>query len=320
MSDLFNNATTTIVSILDPSTLTTDKNRLKFGILLALQLLSAPCYLFVFYQFYRKRQLRESNHHHVVALLLIVSFLFLTIALSLTLAYMYTSTVRPASDTFCSIWTWIHYSLNIVNLFLMSFANLERNWLIFHPWLVRNKVGLILLHYCPLAFCVLYPPIFYFIAIFVHQCESYYDYTQLLCLWPCYFSDATWANFDLFFNNYMPLFSIPVFCVAIYVRVCIQKRTMKQQAFKWRRDKKMIVQLWAISSLYLAMWMPLQLTSLIDNYWDPNFLIQAQVDYIWLFPYLIHLIYPYVILTTYWHAMVKTSNNRVNATMFPTQF
>ena len=318
MSNFYNN--TTDVPIPDASAQPTNLNRLRFGILFTLQLLSGPCYLYVFYQFYRKRQLRESHHHHVVVLLLSVSFLFLTIALPLSLAFMFTSTVRPASDTFCSLWTWIHYSLNIINLFLMAFASLERNWLIFHPWLVRKKIGLILLHYCPLAFCVLYPPMFYFVALFVHQCEPYYDYTQLLCQWPCYYSDQTWANVDLFFNNYVPLFGIPVFCVAIYMRVCIQKRAMKQQAFKWRRDKKMILQLWAISSLYLAMWMPLQLSSLINTYWDPNFLLQAQYDYIWLFPYFIHLVYPYVILLTYRQTMINRKTNPINMTINPTRF
>ena len=284
-------------------------NRIKFGVLLVLQLLSFPCFLWIFYQFARQRRLRQSVHHHVILLLLIVSFLFVTIALPLTEAYMFTSYVYPASDIFCSIWTWIHYSLNIINLFLMGFASMERNWLIFHPWLVRSKGGKMLFHYFPLLFCLLYPPVFYIGVIFIYQCKSYYDYTQLLCKWPCYFYDLNWANIDLFFNNYTPLFSIPVFCTIIYIRVFIQKRTMKQKAFKWQRDKKMILQLWAISSLYLAMWMPLELAGLINNYWDPYFLLQAQIDYMYLFPYLIHLICPFIVLLTYHNKMLNLNRN-----------
>jgi hypothetical protein len=286
-------------------------NRIKVGILLVLQLLSFPCFIWIFYQFARQRRLRQSVHHHVILLLLIVSFLFVTIALPLTEAYMFISYVYPASDIFCSIWTWIHYSLNIINLFLMGFASMERNWLIFHPWLVRNKAGKILFHYCPLLFCLIYPPIFYLGYIFIYQCESYYDYTQLLCTYPCYFYDQRLTNIDLFLNNYTPLFSIPVFCSIIYIRVFIQKRTMKQQAFKWRRDRKMILQLWAISSLYLAMWMPIELTGLINTYWDPSFLLQAQIDYMYLFPYLIHLIYPFIVLLTNQNEMLNFKRNTV---------
>ncbi|UJR36776.1 hypothetical protein I4U23_029489 [Adineta vaga] len=66
-----------------------------------------------------------------------------------------------------------------------------------------------------------------------------------------------------------------------------------QQRFKWRRNKKLILQLWALSSLYLAMWMPLQISGLIDLYWLPTFLLQAQIDYTYLFPYIVLLSFHY---------------------------
>ncbi len=302
---------TTTISLNPQYTTSFSANHIKFVVLLVLQCLSIPCFLWIFYQFGRQHQLRQSLHNHVILLLLIVSFLFVTIALPLTQAYMYTSYVYPATDAFCSFWNWFHYSLNITNLFLMAFASIERNWLIFHPQLVRTARGKFLFHYCPLVFCLLYPLSIYFGLIFIYKCESYYDFTQLLCTWPCYFYSANWSNFDLFFNNCAPLFAIPIFCIVIYLRVLIQKRSMKQQVFKWNRDKKMILQLWAISSLYLGMWMPLQLTVLIGLYWDPTFLLQAQIDYIYLFPYLVHLIYPFIVLVTYHNEMLNFKRNAV---------
>ena len=290
--------TTTTTSSEEDSTSTTSltSNRIKFWILLTLQLLSIPCFLYVFYRYAQKKQPRGTIHHHAVILLLITSFLFVTVSLSITLAYLYTSQVNPATDTFCTLWNWFHYSVNIINLFLMAFASLERNWLVFHPNIVRSSAGKFILHTCPLVFCILYPPIFYAAAMFIHRCTSYYDYTQLLCTWPCYFYNLNWSNVDLFFNNYTPLLAIPVFCSVIYIRIFIQRRHMKQERFKWRRDKKLVLQLWAMSSLYLAMWMPLQLSGLINIYWLPTFLLQAQIDYMYLFPFLIHLIYPYTVL------------------------
>jgi len=310
------NATTTTTEGTDTSYTTSFQlDRIKFWVFLSLQLLSIPCFLFLFYKFAHKKQPNKTIHHHAIILLLINSFLFVTIALSLTLAYMYTSQVNPANDTFCSLWNWFHYSINIINLFLMAFASIERNWLIFHPKIVSKKRGRFFLHYCPLAFCVLYPPIFYVAAIFIHQCASDYDYTQLLCTWPCYFNNQQWTNVDLFFNNYTPLISIPIFCTIIYIRVFIQRRHMKQQRFKWHRDKRLILQLWAISSLYLVMWMPLQLAGLINLYWIPTFMLQAQIDYMYLFPYLIHIIYPYIVFLTFYHETKKS--NRQTATVHP---
>jgi len=80
---------------------------------------------------------------------------------------------------------------------------------------------------------------------------------------------------------------------------------MRQQRFKWRRDKKLVLQLWISSSLYLSLWMPIQLTGLINLYWLPTFLLQAQIDYMYLFPYLIHIVYPYIVLLCFREEMLK---------------
>ena len=320
MSNLTENATTTEVSqlVFDLST-STNGNRIKFAILLVLQCLSLPAYLHVFYQFRQKRQLRESLFHHVILLLLIVSFLFLTIALPFTQAYLYTSRAYPGNNTFCSLWNWIHYSLNMVNLFLMAFASIERNWLIFHPLLTRSNRGRVLLHYAPLLFCLAYPPAFYFGGIFLHQCPPFYDYTQLLCVWPCYFNSIRWSIIDVYFNNLTISFCIPTFCSIIYIRVFMQKRVMQQQAFQWRRDKKMILQLWAVSSLYMAVWIPLQLLSVINTYVDPNFLLQAQIDYLFLLPYMIHFFYPFIVMLTHPKEMLNFKLNRMMTSAQPMQ-
>jgi hypothetical protein len=317
MSNFTENVTTQNTDGLSGLTSSFDGNRAKFFILLLLQLLSLPAYLYVFYRFRQKRQLRESHHHHVILLLLVVSFLFLIVALPLTQAYMFTSRVSPSTTTFCSLWNWIHYSLNIVNLFLMAFASIERNWLIFHPWMIRGRIRKICLHYGPLLFCLIYPPLFYFGAIFLHRCEPFFDYTQLLCIWPCYFNSIRWSVADIYVNNLTTTCLIPIFCSIIYIRVFIQKRAMKQKAFQWRRDKKMIFQLWAVSSLYLAMWMPLQLLSMINTYLDPTFLLQPQIDFLFLMPYMIHFLYPFIVMLTYPQEMLKFNLNRTATSVVP---
>lgn len=280
-------------------TTSTEGNQIKFTLLLVLQILSIPCFLYIFVQFRYRIRLHRTFHHHAVIALLIVSFIFVIVAVPLTLAYLFTSSVKPENETFCSLWNWLHYSINIVNLFLMGFTSLERHWLIFHPYFIHNKFRRFVFHYLPLLFCLVYPPTFYISAMFIYQCESTYDYTQLLCKYPCYFYNESWWKIDLFFNNYTPLFSIPASCIVIYIRILVKKSHLKQQRFKWRRDKRLVIQIWAISSLYLSMWMPLQLSGLINLFWLPSFLLQAQIDYMYLFPYLVHLIYPYIVLFSY---------------------
>ncbi len=276
-------------------------NRIKFGIFLVLQFFAVCCFLNAFFQYLYRRKLRQTLSYHIIFLLLLTSFLFVTIALPLTEAYLFTSYVYPSNDLFCSLWTWFHYSVNIINLFLMAYISIERHLIIFHGQILQNKLGKYLLHYCPICFCLIYPPTFYVGAIFLCPCTNTYDYTQLLCTWPCYFGNYTWSNIDLFFNNYTPLLTIPIFCFSLYIRVFYQKRSMRLEANKWRRDKKHILQLFAISSLYLLMWMPLQIAGLVNIYWDPAFLVQAQIDYMYLFPYFIHLIYPFIVIFTMDH-------------------
>ena len=286
-------------------TVSFEANRIKFWILLTLQLFSLPCFAFVLYRSARTKRLGRTMYHQVYLLLLVTSFLFVTVALSLTLAYLYGSHVLWTSDAFCSFWNWFHYSLNIINLFLMAFGSMERYWLVFHPWLVQSARGKFLFHYCPLTLCIVYPPVFYIAAIFLYPCSSYYDYNQLLCQWPCYFSYINWSNTDLFVNNYAPLLITPVFCGIIYTRFFARKQAMSSRGFRWRRDRKLIIQLWATSTLYLSMWLPLQITSSINMYWLPDFLYQAQIDYLYLFPDFVHLFYPYILLVVFYSEMKK---------------
>ena len=274
----------------------TKVNRIKFAIFLAFQLIILPCFFYAFVQYIRRSKLRQSLSYQLIFLLLFISFLFVTIVLSLTQAFLFTSMVSPASERFCSTWNWLHYSINIIHLFLMALTSIERYVLIFKAQLLRTKRAKYLLHYLPISFCLIYPPIFYFGGIVLSTCENRYEYDQLLCTWPGYFRNKIWANIDLFVNNLMPLFVIPSFCSAIYIRVFYQKYSMQLQVLKWRRDRKLILQLVAISSLYLIMWMPTQITGLINIYWDPLFLLQAQIDYMYLFPYFIHLLYPFIVL------------------------
>jgi hypothetical protein len=86
---------------------------------------------------------------------------------------------------------------------------------------------------------------------------------------------------------------------------------MRLQIVKWRRDKKLIIQLLAISSLYLAMWMPIELTGLINIYRDPVFLVQAQIGYMYLFPYFIHIIYPFIVLFIIYRKNGRFSQNSI---------
>ncbi|CAF5032125.1 unnamed protein product [Rotaria sp. Silwood1] len=74
---------------------------------------------------------------------------------------------------------------------------------------------------------------------------------------------------------------------------------MQLQAYKWKRDRKMTLQLLSITLLYVILWMPLNLTLVINLFWLPYFLIEEQVNYTYLMPFIVQLLYPFVAFLSY---------------------
>jgi hypothetical protein len=218
------------------------------------------------------------------------------IPLSASEAFFFTSHVRPESNLFCAFWTWIHYSADISNLILMTFACGERHWLLFRLNPMHNQRSRLLYHYIPIILCIIYPWLFYFVFLFLYQCESTYDYTQLLCLIPCYFYSNTVANFDTFANNWVPIVAIPVLSGALLLRFLVQKRRMQLEVFRWKRDRKMVIQLLTVASLYFLMWAPLQAAAVYVDIVLGGAAPEFVVDYLYILPYFVHLLYPFVVL------------------------
>ncbi|CAF1494157.1 unnamed protein product [Adineta ricciae] len=273
-------------------------NEIRFILFLTLQIPSIICSLYIFVQYATRSNLRQSIHHHIVLVLLCSSFLFVAIPVSASEAFFFTATVRPASYLFCSIWTWVHYTTNIANLILMSFSCIERHLLIFRLNPLRTRFRRIVYHYIPIVLCLLYPALFYFILIFLYPCEPVYDFSQLLCIMPCYFMNIPIGNFDTFVNNWMPIFAIPLLSLALFARFLLQKRQVHIEIFQWKRDRKMVIQLLSIACLYFFMWAPLKSVSIYNLVWRVKISKQFQIDYMFVLPYFIHLFYPFVILFT----------------------
>ena len=274
-------------------------NQVKFGVFLSLQIPSVSCSLYIFSQYATRQNLRQSIYNHVAIVLLCNNFFFVAIPLPFSEAFFFTSHVRPESDLFCAFWTWIHYSNDISNLMLMAFACAERHWLLFRFNPIHSQRSRLLYHYMPITMCIIYPWIFYGVFIFLYSCESTYDYTLLLCSIPCYFSTNSVANFDTFANNWVPIVAIPVLSSALLIRFLIQRRQMLREVFRWKRDRKMVIQLLSIASLYFLTWAPLQAATVYVNVVLNGAVPEFAVNYLYILPYFLHLLYPFVVLCSH---------------------
>jgi hypothetical protein len=101
-----------------------------------------------------------------------------------TLILLHTGFVAVQSSLFCHFWLVYNYALFVNGLMLMAYGCIERYFLVFCR--IFFKKHLILLHYGPLVFCLIYPPLLYFGLIVIYPCENDFDYTQLVCGGACY--------------------------------------------------------------------------------------------------------------------------------------
>ena len=274
-------------------------NQVKFGVFLTLQISSVTCSLYLFLQYIIRPNLRQSVYNQIVIILLCVNFFFVIIPLSASEAFFFTSHVRPESDIFCALWTWISYCCDICNLFLMAFFCGQRHWLLFRLNPMHRRRNRLLYHYVPITACIIYPCVFYFVLIFLYPCQSTYDYSQLLCSYPCYFNTESIGNFDTFANNWVPIIVIPVLSIALLIRFRFQRRRMQLDVFQWKRDRKMVIQLLSVASLYFFMWAPLQAAVFYSGIVYSEELSYILVVYLYILPYFVHLLYPFIVLCSY---------------------
>lgn len=296
-----------------PSTL----NLIKFGIFLTLQIPSVTCSVYLLFQYATRRELVRFMHHHIIIALLCTSLLFVLVPISASEAFFFTSYVRPTSYMFCSFWTLIHYSINIGNLLLMAFACGQRHWLIFRLNALGCRRDRLAYHYIPMAACIIYPWIFYFALIFLYPCESVYDFTQLLCIMPCYFTGVVVSNIDTWLNNNVPILAIPLLSGSLFIRFLIQKRRAQMTLFRWKRDRKMVIELLTVTLLYTSMWLPVVMSTIFAIIWRGGMSSQFEIDYLYCLPYFIHLVYPFLIFFSNGH--LRQRGWRLNITSWWTK-
>jgi hypothetical protein len=147
----------------------------KFWFLLILSIPSGICSLLILIHFYQQRN-NFSIHQHLTLLLTAISFIQITTQIPLQIVYYRRGEVIPGTDSFCKWWTWWEFSLNGVSRFIMSWGSIERHFLIFHLSLIATKRKRFIFHLLPTIITTLYPIVFYFIAIFLYSCKSFWDY------------------------------------------------------------------------------------------------------------------------------------------------
>lgn len=245
-----NNSTTVIYET--PTT-----RSIKFWILLFCQPFSILCSVFVLYHMLSSRTQRQLLANQIVIVMLVVSFLSVTIDLSITIDFLHKGFSPIQSTVFCLFWMLIDYVLYAQGMLLMAWASIERHTLVFSIHNLRSKTQLILRHYFPIIFCLIYPFLFYIYTILFYPCKQIIDLKLILCGSPCFKQSSFMFNiYDMLIHSVLPTLITISSSLTLLIRVVRRKRRLQGQMFSWRKQYRMSIQLLTIACLYVLMNFP----------------------------------------------------------------
>jgi hypothetical protein len=268
----------------------------KFTILLVLQI-AAIMLTFIIFIFFIKHPIHlKVPQNHGLLVLLIVNSIQLIFDIPLSLSFYIRGYVSPRTSNYCICWTFFEYVMYAVPQYLLGTISVQRHMFIFHQHLLRNRWIRNLLHNLPLILCIIYPTIFYIFAIILYPCDNtQWDFTSRVCGFAnCYLVYGTFLGvFDLVVNSSVPIVIDILANVTMIIRVIMQKRRA-QQAVRWRQQRRMMMQLFCLSALYLTGWTPFLLVEIINVVGNPTFLREVEIDYFADLIYICYLFLPWM--------------------------
>jgi hypothetical protein len=244
----------TISLILDETQRT---RNIKFNVFVALESPSLISNCVLIYYLITDRTLRQTLQYHSILALLITTLLTNLVEVPRIIRYLHIGIVIPQTNINCLIWQWCDYLLFSTINVLMLYTSIERYLLIFHSRLYTTAKHRLFFHYLPLIIIIVYLIIFYSIAIFIYPCEQKFDFNQPLCGFPCYTTHANISFYDLSAHTWLPLcFGIFLDTTLVMRVICRKRMGLQHQRVRWRKYRKMIIQLLLISGLYAACQIP----------------------------------------------------------------
>ena len=119
---------------------------------------------------------------------------------------------------------------------------------------------------------------------------------MVYCGTPCYtYSYPFLATFDWVFHCGVPVLLIVIANLIFFFRVLWHK-FQQQHPIEWGRQKRLIIQLGFISSLFLILASPQIIVGCIQILWEPTFLSDIQNDYFYPMGSFMNQLLPFVIV------------------------
>ncbi|CAF3282514.1 unnamed protein product [Rotaria socialis] len=213
---------------------------LRFWLLIAFDIPSIICSLFILDHLLSSRTLRHDLHNHTIIILLLLALVFQLTDIPLYLDFILKGRVEPQTPSRCLIWWLVDLGFYNTAAIVLAWASIERHILIFHiQWL---------------SILIFFPP-----------CKQTYDYTLPVCsATPCYLLDPALGIWEMGVHGCLCTLIIAFFNITLLIRVVLhQKRS--RRIFHWKKYRKMISQLLLISMLYLLFNLPIMIIWVARN-------------------------------------------------------
>ncbi|CAF0989386.1 unnamed protein product [Adineta steineri] len=246
--------------------------QIQFWTYLILGIPSLFCTIFLLYHLIFDRRLRQQIHNHVVIVLLFLCLVILAVDNSLYLDGWRVGHGNSiaSTPTICLLWWFIDYGFyGAISVFLV-WASFERHILVFHRrQFLSTKRKIFYVHYLPLIIISIYTIGFYIGVIILPPCKNIFYFNYLACgSLPCY-QEISWMNtWDYLFNGVLCNIFEAIFSISLLLRT-IWKKYYSQNRFRWKKYRKMTIQLLSISTLSLCIHLPQSLIILVRQI-QPN--------------------------------------------------
>ena len=267
---------------------------IRFWLYLFSNIASLLCTIFTLYLLLSDRVLRRAPHNQVIIVLLILGLVYECTDIPWIIHNSRFNEPWSASPAFYLFWVFFDYMVYSLQIALFAWATMERHILIFHESWLSTRKKRFFVHYLPIGAIIVYYVIYYSLVHFAPQCEnSFTDFLAGGVFIPCAFDKTVLGLWDLIVHQVIPTFIIVIFCIALLLRVILQKSRMNQP-IQWRKYRKMTIQLLSISTIYMVFNAPWALTIFAYQYGLPEEIAITVLTYTGFLFYYVIFLFPFV--------------------------
>lgn len=268
----------------------------RFWLMLLFNIPSIVCSFCLIVHIIINRSQRIALQNHTILVILIFGLPIQLMDINFYLIFFHYGSVQPSTPILCLFWWLADYGFYTGGLMSMTWLAIERHILIFHDRCVANRRGRFLFHYLPLILLVTYILVYYITVIFILPCENIYDYSVLVCgASPCYQSYDILGIWEYSVNNTASVFLEVIASTGLILRVQWQKRRLHQST-QWRKQRRMIIQLFLVSGLNVSLNLPIFFIPLLHFCGlPPEYGIQAEL-YFFFLGYFVIFLFPFASL------------------------